>query len=231
MIRLSEYLGLIFKEVSVARTMADAEAQRVAELYKSDEMLQHFSIPRFKIPEISLNIPLAISDIEVEAIYEFQLKEKQVQDFFHQKFSIKNDIQRYEEIWDFYKKIQKNPSKDYQKNLAYKLTVVHKEFDRVMQSVLLRNRIKIRFSENNPAVRKDYLAQTKQQFQHLVEQSFVVKEQKLKSLLVKPESENIKKECAEHSVFSIQAKLVEEGFTMNTLKDESGNQVNVVHFE
>ena len=230
MVTLSEYLGLVFKEISNARAMADAEAQRVAKMYQSDEMLQHFSVPRFKIPEISLNIPLAISNVEVEAVYEFQLKEDQVKEFFHKKFDIRNDINSYPEIRQFLKKIRKNPSADFKKNLDYKKKIIANEFNNVMKSVLVRNNIKLKFN-NNPNYEKNFGENTKNEFLKLIESSFTVKQKNLKNLMIRPETDIVREQSTEHSVFSVNVKLIEEGFTLNTLEDEKGNKVKVVHFE
>jgi hypothetical protein len=61
MITLSEYLGFIFVEITNARVMADQESARIAELYSQNPMLEKFSVPRFKIPEMELSIPVVVS--------------------------------------------------------------------------------------------------------------------------------------------------------------------------
>jgi hypothetical protein len=60
-ITLSDYVGFIFSEIVRARSITDAESKRIALIYKDDEILKNFSVPRFKIPEMELTIPVLVS--------------------------------------------------------------------------------------------------------------------------------------------------------------------------
>lgn len=60
-ITLADYTGYIFVEIVRARQMADDYSRKVAEVYAADNVLQHFSVPRFKVPKMELTIPVLIS--------------------------------------------------------------------------------------------------------------------------------------------------------------------------
>jgi hypothetical protein len=60
-ITLSDYVGFIFSEIVKARVIADAESKRIAMIYKEDEILKSFSVPRFKIPEMDITIPVLLN--------------------------------------------------------------------------------------------------------------------------------------------------------------------------
>jgi hypothetical protein len=61
-VKLGDFLGAILSEVTLARVHADLEAVRVAELY-TDPMLKGTPIPRFRLPELNINIPVVINEI------------------------------------------------------------------------------------------------------------------------------------------------------------------------
>lgn len=60
---LGDYLGQVLGEVAVARMMMDAETLRVAELYAGHPLLQHLPVPRFRLPTLKINMPVAVKDI------------------------------------------------------------------------------------------------------------------------------------------------------------------------
>ena len=61
---LSEYLGALLAEVINARLQADLESARIAQLYASHPLLQHMPIPRFRLPNVSLDLPVAVEKID-----------------------------------------------------------------------------------------------------------------------------------------------------------------------
>lgn len=66
MTNLGDYIGRILIEVMFARSQADVEALRVAEIYSSHPLLQNFPVPRVRLPKAEINVPLVISNMEKE---------------------------------------------------------------------------------------------------------------------------------------------------------------------
>ncbi len=60
MATLNEYLGGIFSSITDARVMADVQTVQVAEQYAKHDLLKNFSVPRMRISDIELTIPVAI---------------------------------------------------------------------------------------------------------------------------------------------------------------------------
>lgn len=77
MITLSDYLGYIFIEITNARINADHYAAAQAKEYAKDDVMKHFSIPRFKIPEMDLNIPVLIAGAKFKSTIEFNMEEEE----------------------------------------------------------------------------------------------------------------------------------------------------------
>lgn len=61
MTKLGDYLGQLMSEVVIARVQADLESVRVAELYASHPLLRHMAIPRVRLPEIEMEVPVVIA--------------------------------------------------------------------------------------------------------------------------------------------------------------------------
>ncbi len=61
---LDEFLGAILAGVSHARRIADEESTAIAEYYKDNPLLAGMAVPRVRIPEFTIDIPLLIEDQE-----------------------------------------------------------------------------------------------------------------------------------------------------------------------
>lgn len=61
---LGDYLGLILSEFTRARMNADIESVRIARLYAGDPMLRTMPIPHFRLPNIEMDIPVIVSDMD-----------------------------------------------------------------------------------------------------------------------------------------------------------------------
>ncbi|MCL2818056.1 MAG: hypothetical protein FWD39_06710, partial [Clostridiales bacterium] len=60
---LSEFLGTIIQEATRARMLADLESIRMAEAYYQDVYLKHLPVPHFKMPEIVIEMPVEVKQI------------------------------------------------------------------------------------------------------------------------------------------------------------------------
>jgi len=68
MANLNEYLGTLVSNFSQARVLADLESAKIAELYATDGILKHFSIPRMKIDDDELTIPVSIDELNIKSL-------------------------------------------------------------------------------------------------------------------------------------------------------------------
>ena len=60
---LNEYLGGLFSSISDARVVSDVQAVQIAEQYAKHDLLKHFAVPRMRIGDIELTIPVAIDSL------------------------------------------------------------------------------------------------------------------------------------------------------------------------
>ncbi len=70
--KLSDYLGSLVSNITNARVMSDIQTVKVAEEYNKHLLLKHFSVPRLRIENIEMTIPIALDEIEekTETVYE-----------------------------------------------------------------------------------------------------------------------------------------------------------------
>jgi hypothetical protein len=69
---LKDYLGALVKDLNYARAIADVESANIAKMYAEHDLLKHFSIPRMKIQDTELTIPVAVSELETSTEAEYQ---------------------------------------------------------------------------------------------------------------------------------------------------------------
>ncbi len=86
MATLNDYLGGLFASISEARVMADLHSAQVAEQYAKHDLLKHYSIPRMRIGDIELTIPVAIqglverSELQLDPIGNAEFKRAMVRE-------------------------------------------------------------------------------------------------------------------------------------------------------
>jgi len=70
--KLNDYIGSLVSSITNARVMSDIQTVKVAEEYAKHKLLKHFSIPRMRIDDIEMTIPIALDEIneKVETEYE-----------------------------------------------------------------------------------------------------------------------------------------------------------------
>jgi hypothetical protein len=61
---LGDFLGHLLSEITISRSQADAEAVRLADLYASDPVLKNFPVPRFRLPNVTLRVPVAVTSMD-----------------------------------------------------------------------------------------------------------------------------------------------------------------------
>ncbi len=86
-ITLSDYVGFIFSEITRARDHADRVSKEIALLYAQDEILKSFSVPRFKIPEMELTIPVIISGAKFSTALFFNMQKDAFSNFITNKIN------------------------------------------------------------------------------------------------------------------------------------------------
>lgn len=61
MAKLSDIVGTLLADLAAARHCADKETVRLAKLYREDPILKTMSVPRIRMPEIIVDLPVLLS--------------------------------------------------------------------------------------------------------------------------------------------------------------------------
>jgi hypothetical protein len=72
---LNEYLGSIISSITNARVQSDIQSVNVAEQYAKHSLLQHFAVPRMRIENVELTIPVALDTFEETGERIYKLKD------------------------------------------------------------------------------------------------------------------------------------------------------------
>jgi hypothetical protein len=64
MANLGDYLGQLLAEIAMARLQADLETVRLAELYAAHPLLRNMAVPRVRLPEVDIDLPVLIQASE-----------------------------------------------------------------------------------------------------------------------------------------------------------------------
>ena len=62
-VHLGDFIGHILSEITTARAQADSESVRLAELYAEHELMKTFPVPRIRIQDVQINVPVIVTGI------------------------------------------------------------------------------------------------------------------------------------------------------------------------
>ncbi len=62
--KLGDFIAVLLTEAAQARMKADVEILKIAELYSGHELLKHLPVPRFRLPEIHVDVPVVMSSLK-----------------------------------------------------------------------------------------------------------------------------------------------------------------------
>jgi hypothetical protein len=246
-VTLGDYAGYIFLEMIRAREMADAYSRAVAERYAADEVMQHFSVPRFRVPKMELTIPVLIAGARFRQTVRLDLPEDEFVTAMDRRAG---DVRTRVEVTrgilprslavsprstsgsatverlarDFHAQLAENPDP------LRPDTIVTNMWRQIFRAVLGEERILKFYSESDP--HHDLLIQTTKEVLAFVRSRTVVDSTAIESLLINPETQIVKDGSSDSSVFTIAAELLEEGFYLRSVRDEETNETStIVDFE
>jgi hypothetical protein len=61
---LGEVLAALLSDAAQARVRADLETVRIAQAYSRDQLLKNLPVPRFRLPDVTVDIPVLITQVE-----------------------------------------------------------------------------------------------------------------------------------------------------------------------
>lgn len=260
-ISLSEYTGYIYLEMIKAREMADLYSKSVAARYETDPVLKHFPTPRFKIPKLSLTIPMLVASARFSEVERFNMRLEEFETLVLNRLDdalkgISDPLpdRPRASTKDSKKKIaagRKRPGSDSgtagirsSVDLVQLVKGFHAELTGTgTRAPLIKDfwgRIfQTALTDNDLAEAYRRKHPANRPFEDtLLEMSRVIKERttidgvKIQNLLINPETNVVRNGANEMSVFVVQAEMSEEGFLLKTVRDaEGGGESKIVEFD
>lgn len=245
-VTLADYAGYILREMVRAREMADEYSRRLAAHYGADPVLSHFAVPRFKTPKMELTIPVLVSGARFREAVEFSVP---LEEFTRvmvgraENARIEAELAGEDDVLvrppvrrpqptasleelsvEFHIALVANPNPQQPAPLVAEMWqgIFHQALD--VSAELQR----FRDSRDGVAL----LRRTTQEVLAFVVERTVVSRTEIESLLVNPETHLVENDSSESSVFVVRAELVEEGFYLRSVRDESTGQTrSIVDFD
>ncbi len=225
MIKLNDYLGTLIYSINQARVMADLESAKIAKAYANDDLLKHFSIPRFRAQDIELDIPIAIDSFTEKPVKDFQPIDNKK--FNSNTYSTMKDIAK---VPSFSRKTSKvlnseiaNQSRELEKNLKANNSkeVAFKAYEEKMGSAFLR-------AIKDDKIEIDDMDKAKAKFQNSLKEklynSIEVNDSKTvyENANVVVEAEKLR-EIPNENIVHIKMKLFEDGMEWHTSENHNGD--------
>jgi len=271
-ITLADYVGFIISEITRARDHADRVAKEMAIAYAKDDVLKHFSVPRFKIPEMELTIPVLISSAKFTTTLAFSMKEDEFSSYIQNRvdsciqtllirrskvdidFTGIDDavfdepvfgrppaadesiIQQIPDrpipvldtipqaIAKFYQLLITNTDPSRPENIAQVC------FAEIFNATITQYNLLSEYRAQYPG--NEMFNEVLQEIIQKIKDNTLVSQSKMENLLVNPETNVVKNGSSDATVFTIKAKIMEEGLFVKTVKNETtGGEELLVEFE
>ncbi|VXB83601.1 conserved hypothetical protein [Flavobacterium sp. 9AF] len=226
---LNEYLGSIMTSITNARVISDLQTTKIAEQYANHQFLQHFSVPRMRIDDIEMTIPVGInsmnvqSDVQLEPIQKDPLTTSIYNTVVNTlKLSITNtDVKTkflnaiQSQISEFVNKVEITNYNDLVS--LYSDTISEKCYILATENNLITKTIKLRVTAESMAL----------SLQKIMHEAIVVtkKESSIENLNVIVEASKLK-EFAPESLVYIKVKISEEGMEWNNSENSKGEIIS-----
>lgn len=125
---------------------------------------------------------------------------------------------------DFWQQLQDNPDPSQPSD------IVQQMWTRIFEQALVEQDLMVTYKKFNPG--NELYRQSLDDVLNTVTTNTVVDSTSIQSLLINPETNIVKSGSSESSVFTIKAEMLEEGFFIRQIKDETTGQTRpVVEFE
>jgi roadblock/LC7 domain-containing protein len=237
-ITLADYTGYIFLQIIKAREMADQYSKSVAVTYAADPVMKFFSVPRFKVPKMELTIPVLISGARFSQVVRFKLDAGQFSDFIVGQIEdflelSKAEITRNKD--QLLKTIRSDPKiRQMVQQFHAELLAGPMYADRIVSRLwnqLLGTVTEVLKLSLDKQLSEEAYFRTMKELMSAVTANIVVDSTTIESLLINPETNVVKNGSSDTSVFTIKAEMLEEGFFIRSVKDDAGQERQIVEFE
>lgn len=236
MVALGDYLGYLMSEIGRARLNSDLASIELAQLYADNEFLKNLSVPRVRLSQVDMRIPLVVESHKTGRMADFRelldarnqvLLNKLLIDVIYDCFQVK--FSRAEQL-DIAELIRTNLGIIVQTNIYEEGKIRFDKFtDEVFNHAIGLKKVhrlpdfNTRYENAHNTVRNQFT----NQFESLVQPTGVASI----SMLVNPLTAAVRSAELSNSVFLLNISLNEEGIELVNIQDSEGNTKKIMVIE
>ncbi|WP_299008441.1 hypothetical protein [uncultured Shewanella sp.] len=224
---LDEFIGSVLSSLSHARRIADEESIAIAEYYKDNPLLENLSIPRLRIPEMTLDIPVLIETISSRQ----SPKLKPAKDIVNH-LMIK--------LTDAFKEVDDIPTSfyaEYEKNIISKLTpLLRSKSNRLLMTKervirLLETTFTSTLKTTQIPITRSQIDRFKLTISELSANNIFSTDPNSLKLSVNTSTSSVKETSTPDSIARIKLTLKEEGLEWNSIESATGETKRYLEIE
>ncbi len=230
MIKLSDYLDYLNKEIIQARKMADENAVLVAKQYAEHPYLKYFKVPRYAMSVVKMDIPVKVADIDAKSKFDFKMNPVIFLSEVNEKIRTVNKEKNLslsliseeqvvsKEFQTLFKKLENNDQR-YVKNLGS----VVKKIDLAPQIKALNLNI------FRPQADDDEKYELTRILSETIAGKYSLVSSRLNNIFIDPDTTS--SEDKDKLFINLHVEMEEEGIRIVKLQDKNGNEVEEITFE
>ncbi len=223
---LDDFLGMILSGVSHARRISDEESANIAEHYKENPLLSGMTVPRLRIPEITIDIPVLIESHHQKKTTEIRAKALIVKDLLTSlKSSSKADrtVKLSKEFLVEYEKTMLKEIERLNKSARTGKLISRESVGRISERtfVLLARKSKLVISPQSSKILKRNL-------RHAAREAAFDKPAGISKLNVNVMTSEIKDKSSPANAARIKLTLREEGLEWGAIEHDDGTTSNLL---
>lgn len=222
---LGDLLGSFMTGLIRARRMADEQTAALAEYYKGNPLLEGLSVPRIRIPELTIDLPFIIEN-HFEGEKGEMIEPKAIA---NETVSVLNTYFAKSEV-------KADPAfiKTFTAEAEKQLTSLQQSGQPIMKEAIARS-IQNAFAETSTKTKAPFTASQKEDiakaFRDKISKASVVKEPIASSIAANIKTADVKEQSSATNVVRLKITLKEEGLEWATQAGESGGVVRTLQPE
>lgn len=232
MIKLSDYLDYLNNEIIQARKRADENAIAIAKEYAKHEYLKYFTAPRYALPNVKMEIPLKITDIDADEKYNFKMNEDQLIGEVNERIRLVNREKRLNITEISKKQIQ---TEDF-KSIFKKLESTDQKFGKLPTTEVVKLDLKSQIKTLNTGIFRPQdgssdteVNELKEIFSSVLLNKYKLVNSKLNNIYIDPNTTSA--EDKDKLFINLQVSMEAEGIRIVSYKDKDGKEVEQITFE
>lgn len=228
MAKLKEYLGALIGDINHARVLADLESAKIAQIYAQNELLKHFSIPRFRAQDIELDIPIAIDGFETQGKKDFEPIDNR--SFNSATYNTFKDVAKVDAFSRITARIINNKISNNTKSLESKIKARY-EFKEVFMEFLNQSREAFYLAVEKDNIKLKNIKESQRNLELMLRKNLMPQiktrheNQDIENTNVIVEAAKLR-EIPDKNIIKIKIKLFEDGMEWHSTKNEQGENLN-----